>query len=537
MLINELFDQPKAYPLKWEMSDYEGEASAWAKSQHGRFIEIRFIPQIDFGLVMGLDPQDVIDVEFRVDNSYEITKTGDQYRIFATVMQAMAQYVQRFHPGFLVFLSREASRNRLYHSLVGRYARQLNYRMIPWSAVPDETRRELITSTGAGYLFILASNKNPVGSTPFEQPIRHSETFDIPAISQPALARNLNEIRLSGDQGRVQKWIDSVYARYPGTWQRNHVMVWGQEPDQQFAMFELVPNPARPSAAEVKWFQAWPLRKGVGTRAMQELQRLAAADRIELTLFPWQHGRVSQAQLMRFYRGLGFEPTQPGSRNLIWHPDLDEGWREKAAAAMTAATLGYGALQQANLPQNQPTAQTVTQPAQRQDLLLRGQNALRDRLVSIAQQAGLQGRELAHFIAQAAHETANWAHMEEQPPQNTRNPRAWFSKKYDNKKILGNTRAGDGWRYRGRGDIMLTGRDNYARAGRALGLDLVNHPDLAARPDVAARIALWYWQNRVAPRVGDFERASVQDVTRTINPGLHGLDRRQEIFQRIYPSS
>lgn len=57
---------------------------------------------------------------------------------------------------------------------------------------------------------------------------------------------------------------------------------------------------------------------------------------------------------------------------------------------------------------------------------------------------------------------------------------------------MGNRTAEDAYRYRGRGFIQLTGRDNYARAGKALGLDLPNQPDLAADPAIAARIATWY---------------------------------------------
>src|SRR5262249_34194873 len=56
---------------------------------------------------------------------------------------------------------------------------------------------------------------------------------------------------------------------------------------------------------------------------------------------------------------------------------------------------------------------------------------------------------------------------------------------------LGNTHVGDGPRYKGRGPIQLTGKSNYRVAGRALGLDLVNPPDLAATPNVGFRIAGW----------------------------------------------
>lgn len=210
--------------------------------------------------------------------------------------------------------------------------------------------------------------------------------------------------------------------------------------------------------------------------------------------------------------------------------ELDEGWREKAAAAMTAATLGYGAMHNM-MPQQEP--QPVQQQQTQRDPVFQGHNALRDSLVDYAKRAGIRGTELAHFVAQMAHETANWRHMEEQPPQGARNPQRYFARKYEGKKILGNVKPGDGYRYRGRGFVQLTGRDNYTRAGRALGVDLVNDPDLASRPDVAAKIAVWFWKNRVAPRVGDFERADVRDVTQGINPGQRGAEQRAAHFQRI----
>lgn len=91
---------------------------------------------------------------------------------------------------------------------------------------------------------------------------------------------------------------------------------------------------------------------------------------------------------------------------------------------------------------------------------------------------------------------------------------------------MGNTEAGDGYRYRGRGFTQLTGRDNYSAASEALGVDLVNNPDLAADPEVAARIATWYWQSRdglsEAARQGD-----TREVTRLINGGTNGLADRE----------
>jgi hypothetical protein len=103
----------------------------------------------------------------------------------------------------------------------------------------------------------------------------------------------------------------------------------GSGDDQEFAMFELVPSLSRRGAVEVKWFQAYPLRQGVGSRAMQQLQQLAREDGISLTLFPWDKGQVSQSKLTKFYRGQGFSPTARGSKAMQWTPEqsgVSESW-------------------------------------------------------------------------------------------------------------------------------------------------------------------------------------------------------------------
>lgn len=122
----------------------------------------------------------------------------------------------------------------------------------------------------------------------------------------------------------AKSWIEKVYAKYPHTMQNNHVMVWGEGDDQQFAMFELTPSFSKRGAVEVKWFQAYPLRQGVGSRAMKELQALAREDGITLTLFPWDKGQVSQSKLTKFYKGQGFTPTVKGGKAMSWAPEIDE---------------------------------------------------------------------------------------------------------------------------------------------------------------------------------------------------------------------
>lgn len=95
---------------------------------------------------------------------------------------------------------------------------------------------------------------------------------------------------------------------------------------------------------------------------------------------------------------------------------------------------------------------------------------------------------------------------------------------------MGNKSPGDAFAFRGRGAIQLTGRDNYTRAGKALGIDLANHPELAAEPENSAKIAAWYWKTNkltTAAKNGD-----VRAVTKTINGGTNGLDDRTAKYGR-----
>ena len=149
-------------------------------------------------------------------------------------------------------------------------------------------------------------------------------------------------------------------------------------------------------------------------------------------------------------------------------------------------------------------------------------------LTRTARAAGINDPiELAAFLAQCAHESHDFKSMVEYGG-------SLDFRKYDPKyapkkaKALGNKKAGDGARYKGRGYIQLTGRYNYKRAGEALGLPLEENPQLAEKPEVAAKIAVWFWKNRVQPKVDNFN--DVRAVTKPINPGLNGLADRKDAF-------
>ena len=127
---------------------------------------------------------------------------------------------------------------------------------------------------------------------------------------------------------------------------------------------------------------------------------------------------------------------------------------------------------------------------------------------------------IAHFMAQAAHETGGFKWLREiwgPTPAQLR---------YEGRADLGNTQPGDGKRFMGRGIFQLTGRRNYRKAGVDLSILLEEYPELAERPDTAVTTACHYWQTRGLSAPAD--RDDVVAVTKKINGGVTGLDDRKE---------
>lgn len=106
---------------------------------------------------------------------------------------------------------------------------------------------------------------------------------------------------------------------------------------------------------------------------------------------------------------------------------------------------------------------------------------------------------------------------------------------YAGKNGNGDVTSGDGWRYRGRGPIQLTGRDNYARCGTSLGTDLLGSPDLVAQPEHGFLAAAWYWHegNPTGKSLNALADAGkISDITRQVNgPALMGLEERVKLSQ------
>jgi predicted chitinase len=146
-----------------------------------------------------------------------------------------------------------------------------------------------------------------------------------------------------------------------------------------------------------------------------------------------------------------------------------------------------------------------------------GLTLARAMLVEFPRRQIISPLRVAHFLAQAAHETGGFGFMVEIGAE------AYF-RRYDGRKDLGNTEPGDGARFKGRGIFQLTGRANYRSFGRRLGLDLEASPSAAAHPPIAVALAGLYWADRGLNAHADADDAEA--VTRRINGGLNGLPDR-----------
>ncbi len=152
----------------------------------------------------------------------------------------------------------------------------------------------------------------------------------------------------------------------------------------------------------------------------------------------------------------------------------------------------------------------------------------------------------AHFLAQIAHESGELRHMEENlnysedallrvfPKYFTRQTAAKYarhpsmiaSRVYANRMGNGNEASGDGWMFRGRGAIMITGRSNYkayAASDFCVG-DLMSHPEWLAKSPGCFKSAMWFWWKNGLNELA--ERDDVEAVTRRINGGTNGLAQR-----------
>lgn len=151
----------------------------------------------------------------------------------------------------------------------------------------------------------------------------------------------------------------------------------------------------------------------------------------------------------------------------------------------------------------------------------------------------------AMFLAQCAHESGNFVHVTEnlfyraetllkvfpkyyktlaEAQLHAKKPELIANKVYSNRMGNGDAASGDGYRYRGRGIIQLTGKDNYTACGNALNIDLHKTPDYLETAEGACRSAAWYWHHNGLNKFAD--AGDILGCTKRINGGTNGLADR-----------
>ena len=156
---------------------------------------------------------------------------------------------------------------------------------------------------------------------------------------------------------------------------------------------------------------------------------------------------------------------------------------------------------------------------------------------------------IAHFMAQISHESGlkpiaenlNYSAqglMQTFSKYFTTNDSLLFARKpekianrvYANRMGNGNESSGDGWKYRGRGFIQITGKINYFQLANDTDLDCLKNPDLLLEEANAMISALWFWNKAGLNKLAD--KNDIKGITRKINGGTIGLAHRQELLKK-----
>jgi putative chitinase len=130
---------------------------------------------------------------------------------------------------------------------------------------------------------------------------------------------------------------------------------------------------------------------------------------------------------------------------------------------------------------------------------------------------------VAAFMGQILHESGRLLYTEEIASGHAYNGRA----------DLGNTHPGDGEKYKGRGLLQVTGRNNYISVMLALGVDCLEHPEILAEPVNACRASAWWWKQHNLNQLADLgTQGAFKRITKIINGGYNGWEDRLAIYNK-----
>ena len=235
---------------------------------------------------------------------------------------------------------------------------------------------------------------------------------------------------------------------------------------------------------------------------------------------------------------LAVRAVQARLADMGFDPGPVDGRMGKQTAAAMMAALDLLATDTPPPAISRPPAAAAVTPAMLQAITGRkpGDNAtsVLDALGRFGVDVGLDApHRLAHYLSQLAHESMGFIYDRE----------VWgptpAQKKYEGRADLGNVKPGDGYLYRGRGPVQITGRANYRQFRdwcRATldpdAPDFEAHPDLVCVDPWEGLAPIWYWSTRNLAALADRAGDQVEAITRRINGGTNGLDDRQRLYAR-----
>lgn len=166
------------------------------------------------------------------------------------------------------------------------------------------------------------------------------------------------------------------------------------------------------------------------------------------------------------------------------------------------------------------------------------------------------GLRVSHFLAQVIHESGNFKYLSENlnysadglkkifpkyfpgtlSESYARQPEKIASKVYANRMGNGDENSKDGFKFKGRGYIQLTGKTNYTNFGKSINEDIISNPSKLATPEYGVLSAAWFWSVNGLNEIADKGNSKeiVTKITKKVNGGTIGLDDRIHHFEEIY---
>ena len=167
-VVTELYDPESSFKLEWDDTFGPAERHARAHDRQGNYIDINFVPVKD----------DIIEVEFSRNDSYDMTGGGDANRVLGTVLEAFREYLRGYQPKMFVFSAKGGSRSRVYQSLIKRFAATVGYRQFDMSKLSPEKRAKIVAS-GSDLMVLRKAAVSEAFDNPYKGKWEKSDYGDI----------------------------------------------------------------------------------------------------------------------------------------------------------------------------------------------------------------------------------------------------------------------------------------------------------------------------------------------------------------------